>query len=183
MNELKQHALLLSIVALLAAMKFIVVPIIEWQDAIFMEIQQQQKKLSKVGGVVNKKSELTQQNTELTQALAITEKVFFPTQTESSFQLKQQKMLEAMLEQYKLKSTRFGWKQSTELTDLSVKKYQLQVFLNGQTTDMVKLMAALEQYSPYIEVSEFIFTIKQQKEKKLGQVRGNLTLHLYANNI
>ena len=87
-----------------------------------------------------------------------------------------------MLEQHQLKLTRFGWKNSNELSGFSAKHYQLQVFLSGETANLVKLMAALEQYSPYIEIGDFVLTMKQQKAQKLGQVRGNLTLHLYANN-
>jgi hypothetical protein len=182
MNELKQHALLLSAVALLVIIKFIYLPISDWQSALYMEIQQQQKKLSQVGVVLSENDELLSQKVKLTQALTVAEQVFFPYQVEADFQLKQQIMLEKILEQHKLKLTRFGWENSRNLSALSVTHYQLQVFLSGNTLNFIQLMAALELQSPYIEVGDFVLNVQRQKAQDLGQVSGNLTLHLYANN-
>jgi len=182
MNEIKKHAVLLIILSILLIAKFIYIPIINWQNALHSEIQQQEKKLVKIDKVLRQKGKINQANFQLEKLLTIKTSVFFPSEEETKFQLKQQKMLESLFKKSKLKLTKFAWRRTQALASLSASHYKLQVNFSGKMSQLVQLMSAIESFTPYIEVSDFTFNIKRQKGPLLGMVTGNLILHLYTDN-
>jgi len=182
MNELKKHAVLLSVLSLLLLVKFIYVPIVDWQNALYLNLQQQEKKLTKIDKVLKQKDKVTQANAQLDKLLAIKTSVFFSQAQESKFQLAQQKMIESLFEKNNVKVTKFAWRKTQQLVTLSANHYKVQVNIKGKTSDLVQLMSAVEHYTPYIEVSDFSLKVQRQKNLLLGTVSGNLTLHLYTDN-
>jgi hypothetical protein len=182
MIETKKHAALLAVVSILLIAKFIYIPIVDWQNTLHSEIQQQEKKLTKIDKVLKQKGKVTQANAQLEKLLTIKKSVFFPQAEETKFQLKQQKMLENLFEKSQLKLTKFAWRRTQQIVNLSASHHKLQVYFSGKTSHLMQLMSAIESYTPYIEVSDFVLNVKRQKGSLLGMVSGNLILHLYTDN-
>ncbi len=179
MNELKKHWLLLSIVALLVVIKWGYIPLSDWQNALYFEVKQKQKRLLKSSRVLEKSDLYNQQNIQLQSSLAIANDVFFNEQDDSLFKLEQQKFVEQLLSKSNLTLTRIVWENTLESVEPKIKHYKMNVFFSGRATDMVRYVTELEQHKPYIEVSDFIFNIKKSHQAPLGNVSGNLTLNLY----
>lgn len=181
MNEIKKYAVLLIALSVLVVVKFVYVPIIDWQNDLYLQIKQQENKLNKINKVLSQKESVIQANALLETLLTKTTSIFFLQSEEAKFQLKQQKMLESLFEKYNLKSTKFAWKRTQKLTALTVQHYKLQISLKGRTNKLVQLMSVIESHTPYIEISDFALNVKRQKDLSLGNVTGNITLHLYMN--
>ncbi len=181
MAELKQHAWLLSLVAILIIAKFIVVPVFDWQAEILAEITLLEKQQSKITKVLGQKNNTTSANSGLMAALKQAEGLFFPFKTETSFKLTQQKMLEVLLAKYDIRSQHIGWQTATNFKELAVIRYPIQLRFTGKTKDVIDFMVALEAKNELIEINDFNLSLKRQSEQRLGNINGRLTLHFFVN--
>lgn len=182
MAELKQHALLLSFVAVLLVLKLIILPVFQWQDAMLADIRLLEKKILKINQVLSDETEHSKFNQNLTSELAKANDIFFPKLSESAFKLKHQKMLASMLDKNKLTATNVGWQVTAQFDELAMKRYQLQIHLQGQTINIVNFMSELESFPQRIRVIDFYLALQGQKLDNAGQVNGWIKLNLYADN-
>jgi len=181
MNELKQHALLLWIIVLLIAFKFLIMPIFAWQTQLIADNTYLEKQQQKVGKVLNDNNKNKQLLKQLVKEVKQTESMFFPFQTTAGFKLTQQKKLEALLTKHNLKSQNIGWQVSTVLNKLAVTRYSMQIRFTGETVNVINFIAALEAQQQRVEINDFNFNIKGQREKNLGKINGRVTLFFYVN--
>lgn len=182
MTELKKHGLLLSLLAILLLAKFLLIPVIEWQDTITSDIQLLEKKSQKVDRVIAGESNTNKINLLLSEEVAKGNKLFFSHQTQSKFKLGQQKLIESLLDEYQIKSQNIGWQTPSELASLQVIRHPLQLRFSGKTLDVIKFIASVEKSQEKIEVSDFNLSLKRQSENSLGQCDGRLTLNFYVNS-
>ena len=182
MAELKKHGFLLSVLAVLLVAKFVLVPVIEWQDAMIADIQLLEKKSQKVARVISGESNTNEINLLLSEEVAKGNKLFYPHQAQSKFKLQQQKLIESLLAEHQLKSQNIGWQTPSELTFIQVDKHPLQLRFSGKTLDVMKFIAAIEKLEKKIEVSDFNLSLKKQNENSLGQCDGRLTVNFYVNS-
>jgi hypothetical protein len=182
MQELKRHAGLLSIIVFLLVIKFALLPIFDWQNTILLDINLQQKKLSKIEGILANTSQDKTFERKLAASSVKSQRVFFNDQEESTFKLEQQKIIEALFIKHKISATNIGWQVTTELQDIAAKNYQLGITIEGLSADIIALMVALEAYPQYINISDFYLTVKGQSAEQTGMMNGRFTLQLYANN-
>jgi len=182
MAELKQHSWLIVIVVMLVIAKFIVVPVINWQDTIIADINLLTKKQAKITRVLAQEDENTELDLKLKALLEVSDELFVVTKNESSFKLEQQKMLETLLINHKLKSQNIGWQTPQLLTSLALTRYPIQLRFTGKTSDVIEFTALLENQKQLIEIDTFSYSFKGQNEKLLGQITASLILNLYANS-
>jgi len=180
MSELKQHAFLLIVVAVLLLAKFVYIPIIDWQDRTQANIIQQEKKLSKIQNILENKNLIVNENNQLTDALAITNQLFFDYQPPAAFKLSQQKKFEALLSENQLSLTQVAWEKSIDIDSLQVTHYKLGVYFKGGASNVVQFTSALEKNIPYLNVSDFVFSIKQLRGDYIGRFVGHIIVNLYV---
>lgn len=181
MSELKQHAWLLSIVAILVIAKFFVIPIFDWQNTVLSEITLLEKKQDKISNVLKQQDDNIRANEQLSLIITQVEQLFFPFQTEAAFKLEQQKLLESLLSKHNLASENIGWQATSRVDLLDVIRYTIQIRFTGQSTDIIEFIAALETNKQRIEVVDFNLTLKGQQAKKLGRMNAMITLSFYVN--
>jgi len=179
MAELKQHAWLLTIIALLAVIKFVVLPVFAWQDNLLAEISLLEKKQNKINHVLRHSEKNKHLSDELTQLLAPANQLLYPLQTEASFKLQQQKMFETLLAKHKLTVQDVGWKAATPYDELAMVRYPIDIRFTGNTLDVIEFISELESATQRLAISSFNFSFKGQSEKRLGRVNGKVTLHLF----
>jgi len=179
MAELKQHALLLMFIALLLVVKFIIIPVFDWQNDVLAKITLLEKKQHKIDKVLLHKDDNTQLNNQLTSVLKQVDGMFFPFQTEANFKLNQQKMLESLLTKHNLTTQNIGWKTSSSFAELDLVRYPIDIRFTGKTTDVIEFIAALEANKQRVEIKTFNLSFKGQREKSLGRINGNITLYLF----
>lgn len=182
MAVIKQHGLLLSLMAILVIAKFVVVPVIDWQSNIIADIRLLEKKQAKITTVIATQDDNQKIGVKLSNIIAHVDTLFFPYQGESAFKLSQQKMLEALLAKHELKSQNIGWGIITPLDELSAVRYQLQMRFSGSSINVIEFISALESHPQLIDVIDFNLSLKRQRDEYLGTMSGRMTLHLYADN-
>lgn len=182
MAELKKHAWLLSILFILAIVKFIVTPAIEWQNEILADIQLLEKKKNKVANVLAKRDKSTIDYKKLSAFVEQGNKVLFPYQQEAAFKLSQQKALESLLTKHNLRVQNIGWQVSTIQEELSVIRYSIQIRFSGESINAIKFMAAIESQEYLIDIKDFNVSLKGQKDQTLGRIDGQVSLYLYVTN-
>ena len=180
MNELKKHRFLLALITLLLVIKFIIVPLMEWQDSMVIDLKAKEKKLAKIEKVLSEQSVVTADREKLELMLDNTEKLFFATQAESVFKLNQQQAFEKLLTKHQITTVNFSWEAKTELTPLKLIRYQIKTRLDGQFENLVSLYVDLENSKPWLQINDFNLSTSGNVDNSLGFVRsGNLTLSLY----
>jgi hypothetical protein len=182
MSELKQHAWLLFLIAILVIAKFFVIPIFDWQNAVLSEITLLEKKQNKISNVLEQQDDNAKANAQLSLILTEVEQLFFPSQTEAIFKLEQQKVLESLLNKHNLNSENIGWQATNRIDLLDVIRYSIQIRFTGQSTDTIEFITALEANKQRIEVVDFNLTLKGQRAQKLGRMNASVTLFFYVNS-
>ncbi|MFD1621029.1 GspMb/PilO family protein [Thalassotalea marina] len=180
MEGLQKHTLLLSILATLLVAKFIVVPIIDWQNNKVSEIRLMEKKFNKTHNVIKHASSFKDINEQLNIQLKGLEQLLHTSESESIFKLKQQEKIESLLNNHQLTSQNIGWKPSVSLNEFEIEKLTMSLSLSGDMDKILPFLWAIEVQRPYIEIDSFSITIRGQNQKSLGRATtANLTLNFY----
>jgi hypothetical protein len=183
MADLKKHALLLSIMAMLLVAKFIVVPIFAWQQQVVSDIASKQKKLSKVDNLLAEEQSFTTVNQEFSEQLDLAEQLFYPYQSSAAFKLAQQQYFEGLVTKHQVDLSTFSWQNMSEDKDLQVTRYQVQIKLRGNVSNIVTLLTELESQAQRIEVHNFNISLKGQNQQSLGKTRNaRVNLRFYVHN-
>jgi len=180
MAELKKHAWLLIIIAILALIKFAVIPIFTWQDSLLADITLLEKKQNKIDTLLKYQEANSRINKQLTQLLLPTKALFYPPQKESAFKLKQQEKLESLLAKHNLQVEHVGWQASTPFNKLAMVRYPIEIRFKGKTLNTIEFMTTLEKLIPRIEINDFNISFRGQINQNLGQVTAKITLYLYV---
>jgi len=182
MGDLKKHGLLLTVMATLLTVKFLIVPVFIWQEVMLSDIYSQEKRLAKVAKVLNKDGQVSELGQQVIIDLAAAEKLFFPLNSESSFKLAQQQLIEGFITKHKVSLTNLGWQSATELKGSALTRYQVSIRFDGLFVDIVTLFAELENHSPWLQIAEFNLSSKAQSSDDLGYIKGGrAVINLYMN--
>jgi hypothetical protein len=183
MADLKKHALLLSLMAMLLVAKFIVVPIFAWQQQVVSDIASKQKKLTKVDNLLAEEQGFTQVNQELSEQLSVAEQLFYPYQSSAAFKLAQQQYFEGLVTKHQVDLSTFSWQNMSEDKALQITRYQVQIKLKGNVSNIVTLITELESQAQRIEVHNFNISLKGQNQQSLGKTRNaRVNLRFYVHN-
>ncbi|MDT0602811.1 GspMb/PilO family protein [Thalassotalea castellviae] len=182
MTELKQHTGLLILLALLFALKFIVVPIFDWQDNQLLNIVNQEKKLAKVSHVLAKEGLFDDKNKVLAEKLQSAERLVFAYQPEAEFKLNRQQQIEQLLDKHNISSLNIGWQTATPLSEFNMIKYQLQVSFNGSFINIVKMFTELESSEPWLQIDDFNISTRSNQLGIPGSSKNaRLKINVYMN--
>ena len=180
MTDIKKHALLLSILALLAVLNFIVVPILDWQNKLIFQISSQQKQVARIRKVLKADDGQSSNRQTLATELEKIEPLFFSYATDSAFKLERQQAFEQLLERHQLTLSTLGWQAMTELQSIALKRYQVKIKFSGQFVDAVAMFIELESGLPWLKIEDFNISSRGTQKEQLGSISsGNLTVNLY----
>jgi hypothetical protein len=179
MQEIRQHKLALSLIALLISIKFIIVPIFSWQDAQLLELQLLQKQNSRIDNVLDHRQEIEDYGASLADALAASADLFLTSNNVATFQLEQQQWLEEKIKEHDLEANNIGWSPPQEYTQSNLVAHKVQLNIDGKTGNILAFMQALQAQAHYIEVSAFSLRFKGQNAQSLGSGRNRLNLIFY----
>jgi len=183
LQELKKHAVLLFIVALLLLFKVLIIPVFEWQNTELAEIKLLDKRKDKISNVLAEYDDNISKSDALVTELDKIEPILFTFQPESEFKLTQQKMLEVLIKKHRLNTQNMGWLTSSLLPNLLITRYPIKMNMTGQHSDLINFIAALEVNKKLIEIADFNMSLKGQRGESLGQITSSVTLNFFAQNI
>lgn len=169
----KNPLLILFLLALLS-LKFLLIPMLEWQNDIVWELSQNSKRLSRSLNAINNIQKNEQHLEELENINKKVEALFYPYSDSSSFQLEKQQWLEKMVSELGLTVTNIGWSYVADVVDVPARRYRLDIGLSGPTSKIPELFLVLESQQQWIQVYQFSFSFAGQEGSDLGKVSGNV---------
>jgi hypothetical protein len=179
MQAFKQYQLHLTLVAILLSLKFVVVPLFEWQDQQLLEIQLLNNKINRIDNVLNNRAQILEHQSALKQMLADNSNVFFKTDTSTTFQLEQQQWLENKIKQHELDVSNIGWAPQQTLEEFNLTAHLVQLNIDGKSNKVFKFLQELQAQKKYIAIQAFSVNFKSQNASNLGSARVRLNLAFY----
>jgi len=182
MNELKKHGFLLSIIIILIIIKFIIVPVFDWQSGKLSIIRLLEKKQLKVEKVLANQKEYINANESLVTIFKQIDSLFSHQKSESAFKLTQQQTIEKLLAQFNLKSQNIGWKGVSLLESIQLKRFQVEIHFKGKSIDVINFIVELEKQPQWIDIIDFNLSVKGQKKDEIGSMDGRININMYNYN-
>lgn len=171
---LNNKPLLLLILGVLFLLRFVAVPVLDWQDEAISETAGLQAKIEKSQAYISELPKMYEYKTQLEESLNDLKHSVDTYNDTSRYQISKQKQFEALFEQYKLTMTSTNW-QDTVKTDTG-STFQLQIQFKGMLRDFISLHMQINAMGPSVEVRNLGLNMRSQSETSLGSVAGNMVI-------
>lgn len=178
MEIFKQKPYLLTLLVVLASVKFIVMPILDWQNNKLVELRLSEKRLAKSEYAIANQDKIEPRLASLNEQVGATNSRLFPHQDENTFKLEQQKQLESLIARLGLKVNGIGWLNSTSSDD-AIMRYQMQLNVGGDGVKIPQLFAAIEGGERWISIDDFTVAFRRQGKQYIGESNARITLNYY----
>ncbi len=181
MFDLKQpkHQLALAALVLLVSLKFIVVPLIDWQNTQLAQLTNLEKRAAKSQNVIANQGQISQSQQSINAQLEAINELFVNTQREGEFKLAMQQQLEQTVASNQLQINTSSWLPSIAVANNQLIRHQLRLNLKGKMRDFINLITLLESKTPKAELKSLNINLKGQNNKSLGRVEGTIELAFY----
>jgi len=179
MQTLRNHPWLTGLLLLLLAVKFVFVPIVDWQNEQLLNIKLQTKRISRAELALANVDNNAQLLSQLQSQSQVLHKLFYPFSEEANFKLQQQQWLEGLIAKHQFKINNVGWVFSAKVLGQPLIKHQLSVSFEGSTFALPSLQAEIEESPQWVDISSFTFNLRGQRNFNLGSLSGNLDLVFY----
>jgi len=179
LEDIKKYKWSLAFITLLICIKIIIVPIFAWQDEQLSAIGLLKKQYVRIENVLNNRQQIEEYATSLSQSLAAQDKLFLKTVNPATFQLEQQQWLEEKIRVHDLKIDNIGWAPSQVLEENNLVTHNVQLNIDGKTSNVIAFIQRLQAQPNYIAVQAFNISFKSQRELNLGTGRVRLNLIFY----
>lgn len=176
MNDLREKAPLLLVLIALVAVKFIIVPIIEWQDEKLVEIQTKERQLSKTISVIDREPLVNDALALVKNRTSKQLNFYYAEPSMDAFKLVAQQNIESVFLKQELKVTNFNW---TNEIEGDISEVRAKVSFEGRTKDLASLQLELALFDKLINVPQFNVYVERMRTDSLGKARGTMTLVLY----
>lgn len=174
--------ILLGFLVFLIAAKFVLEPLINWQNDEVARLSIEEKRLEKMSFAATNLPELEQSYEQLLNASHEQENGFFSLGEEQSFTLQRQQELEKSLQEMGLSSQSFGWSQPIDIEGSEISTYRAEIKLNGTLSDFIKWHVELEKSTPLIQIDSINLRMDRRRGNpdKMGNISADLVVSLRA---
>jgi hypothetical protein len=179
MELFKRQPLLVGLLFLLLSIRFVIVPIIDWQNQSLEQIKSLQKKQQKTQVAIDREADNQMQLQNLESQKVAFNRLFFAAGNEAKFKLERQQWLEALLARHKLKVVNIGWMNSAKMQNVDVFKHSLQFGFEGHGTNIPAFQSEIEDSKEWIQLVSLSISMSKQNKLELGQARGNYQLNFF----
>lgn len=181
MFDLKQpkHQLALGALVILIALKFLIVPLFDWQNSQLAQLANLQKRAVKSQNVIVNQIQINQAQQTINAQLEAVNSLFVDYQRESEFKLAMQQQIEQTIANNQLQINTSSWLPSITVANNQLIRHQLRLNLKGKMRDFINLITLLESKTPKAELKSLNINLKGQKSDGLGNMSGSLELAFY----
>jgi predicted PurR-regulated permease PerM len=167
---------LLIVLFLLLALRFVMVPVIDWQQEQLDEIAAKQTKVEKADSVIARFPQLQQALEQVQQNNKQQLANYYGHESANSLKLQLQQELEALFLKHKIKVINFSWVAEIENP---ITEFRAKISYEGKTDDFAKLQLAIARYPKRINIAEWTSYINKMAENSLGDASGTILLTTY----
>lgn len=181
MFDLKQpkHQLALGALVILIALKFLIVPLFDWQNSQLAQLANLQKRAVKSQNVIVNQSQINQAQQTINAQLKAVNSLFVDYQRESEFKLAMQQQIEQTIANNQLQINTSSWLPSITVASNQLIRHQLRLNLKGKMRDFINFITLLESKTPKAELKSLNINLKGQNNESLGRVEGTIELAFY----
>lgn len=175
--ELNKNQFLLSVLALLLLLNFIVVPAMNWQDAKVISNQRLVKQYQKTQQVINAIDKNQELKNTLSNELQPIKAYLYPELEQVKFKLQIEQEIEVLLSKNQLDLLSIGWQNAQILDGLKITKFDANLRVKGRTINLIHFFYELEN-NPKIQLNDFNIDITSHGET-LGNSNAKFTVAIY----
>ncbi len=171
---MKKNIVLITILAALVAIKFILVPIFTWQNDEVEQTNQLQRKIQKSADYIERLPELVAQKEKLTAVITAYQQQNDTFNDIGRYKLNKQRELEALFVKHNITIKTLNWRDQVS-TEQGI-SLPIHIQFTGQLKSFINLKLAIVTLGGNIELDKFSVNIVGQVAKNLGRVTGNLVI-------
>lgn len=171
---MKNNPILLVSVAILVLLKFVVLPIIEWQNEMILEAGHLQKKIDKSKSHIKRMPELYEYQRQLEASLTLVKAKVERYNNENRYQISKQREFESLFKKHKLTITSSHWKDVIKSEEGAT--FQLQMQFRGMLKDLIVLQTEINLMRPSVTIGNLGVNIQGQQPNSLGSMTGNMVV-------
>lgn len=174
-----KHKLAFGLLATLLLLKFLLVPLFDWQNEQLSNITNLQKRASKSQNVITNQSQITQSQQRITAQLNAINSLFIGYKNDAEFKLAMQQQIEQSLANNQLQINNSSWLPSINVANEQLMRHQLRLSIKGTLLNFKNFITLLESTPPQVALKTFNINLKGQNSEQLGQVEGTIELAFY----
>jgi len=173
---LSRNSLIFILVALIA-LRFAVLPLLDWQQSRISEIQSKQVQLGKTIDLVNSYSDYQELALKLKAEKAKLAPLFYVD--DDGARLLIQKDIEQIFSDHDVPIERFNWVLD-QREDSGLRKLRVLVGFNGQLLAVMRVLLDISKHGKVARQVEWRQNLSNKRETGVGQSRGHVTLEFFA---
>lgn len=175
---LSRNSLIFMLVALIA-LRFAVLPLLDWQQARITEVRSKQVQLGKTIDLVNSYSDYQQLALKLKVEKSKLAPLFYEDGVDTRLRI--QKDIEQVFSDHNLTIQRFSWLVD-DRSDSGLRSLRVLVGFNGQLDAVMRALLDISKHRKVARQVEWRQNLTKKRESDVGQSRGHVTLEFYAFN-
>jgi hypothetical protein len=172
---------LLLLLAVLAVLRFVLVPVLDYQAETKVQLELVTQQLDKAEQLMHSKEQLQQAKVASEEQLGRLSQVFLKDDNAAQFRLNQQQFIQQQVQQFQTEVSFFDWLGQTQLSRGQIEVHQARVTLEGNFTDLMQAYTDVVAVMPIVRVTEFELIRNQgrkSKKQSAAAPKGSLTLML-----
>ena len=173
---MKHKTLLLSVLGVLLLVRFVLLPVYEWQQGQVTELANTLERLNDVDALLDLEDEIQSQRRALKTIEGNLQDMFFDIETQNKTSI--QKKVEELFSQYNVEIETITWV-FEHSHDYNINEYWLEVAIKGDLKDVVKFNASLINQRPNIYVKQMNLRRQRSNQESIEQVQGKITLSMF----
>lgn len=181
MNErLSQYKLHLLLILVLASIKFVILPVSEWQMSSLEEITSKKQRLLKIEQLKSEEESFREQKDALNAHMEKMQAGIPQTSDLSIFMLDKQRYFEKMLNKNNIKITDIGWGEPIKLDSSSVNLLVMDLRLKGKNADLINALYNFEAFGNGVIIDTLNSRVKWQSSSELGTADAYVKINVFA---
>lgn len=171
---------LVSVVAVLAGIKFVLLPVAQWQNEQLAVIEQHEKRNAKAERLLDSEEQLALRLATLDKDYKALADKYPRFEAPADFRIETQIMFDMLLQQENLKVTQFFWREKLDKEVINgMYMGRFNVDFTGKLKDVALLQGRLATTEKAYRVANLSIAVKNQTDKSLGEAQGTFTVEAY----
>lgn len=176
MQSQNKRKLMLGVLGLLILIRFILIPVFDWQQEQINEINEKEQRLSKTDNIITRLPYVNAASDKLKKSNSKLQERYFNQPSLNTFKLQLQQKIEKLFSEHNLKVTNFNWviEIPGEITQVRAK-----ISFEGTTKDFAELQLNIAQLPKLLEIAQWTLHVKRMNANSLGKVKGDILITAY----
>ncbi|MBQ4860836.1 hypothetical protein J8L98_03885 [Pseudoalteromonas sp. MMG013] len=180
-QQFKKYKLLLLVTLLLVVIKFIIVPIFNWQSVQISKAESQQLRLIKANSIIAQKESFILAADSARESLRQYKDALFDSEKINGFKIDKQKEISSYLKENNLTLLNIGWQPELQFLNAQLHREQVRLNIGGETHRVAQFIYFIENHSKLVSVEQLSFNIRGLTTDESGTAEASLLISFYFN--